>query len=229
MDEVFGETNFDANGKCTMQDEKGQDIPIGDGVIKQIERFCEKFAYAELSTRWLEDIMASMREKSPNSIGNTYAFVVNERLYDQVGRLLRDDLRFKSDTGDYYWTNNAGNKIKVGAHYDSYTFQGNTIVFMVDKILSDEYPFSGYGFCINVGVDQTTSNSGISMFTLEGREMLSGKLKGMGGFSGKENNMDLATSVDGSEYHLLGYSAVAVFNPYNAAIVKESYSPVMPV
>ena len=226
---LFGETNFDANGKCTMQDEKGQDIPIGDGVIKQIERFCEKFAYAELSTRWLEDIMASMREKSPNSIGNTYAFVVNERLYDQVGRLLRDDLRFKSDTGDYYWTNNAGNKIKVGAHYDSYTFQGNTIVFMVDKILSDEYPFSGYGFCINVGVDQTTSNSGISMFTLEGREMLSGKLKGMGGFSGKENNMDLATSVDGSEYHLLGYSAVAVFNPYNAAIVKESYSPVMPV
>jgi hypothetical protein len=61
-----------------------------------------------------------------------------------------------------------------------------------------------------------------STFTLEGREMLSGKLKGMGGFSGKENT-DLATSVDGSEYHLLGYSAV-VFNPYNAAIVKEAYS-----
>jgi hypothetical protein len=61
---------------------------------------------------------------------------------------------------------------------------------MVDKILSDEYPYSGYGFCINVG-DQTTANSGISMFTLEGREMLSGKLKGMGGFSGKENNTDL--------------------------------------
>jgi hypothetical protein len=73
---------------------------------------------------------------------------------------------------------------------------------MVDKILSDEYPYSGYGFCINVGVDQTT-NSGISML---GREMLSGE--GMGGFSGKENNTDLATSVDGSEYHLLGYSAV---------------------
>jgi hypothetical protein len=30
-----------------------------------------------------------------------------------------------------------------------------------------------------------------SMFTLEGREMLSGKLKGMGGFSGKKNNTDL--------------------------------------
>jgi hypothetical protein len=40
------------------------------------------------------------------------------------------------------------------------------------------------------------------MFTLEGREMLSGKLKGMGGFSGKENNTDLATS-DGSEVPLV--------------------------
>jgi hypothetical protein len=62
----------------------------------------------------------------------------------------------------------------------------------------------------------------ISMFTLEGREMLSGKLKGMGGFS-KKRKQYLATSVDGSEYHLLGYSAAVVFNPYNAAIVKEAY------
>lgn len=221
---LFGETNFDANGKCTMQDEKGQDIPIGDGVIKQIERYCEKFIYSVLTTRWLEDIMASMREKSANSIGNTYAFVVNERLYDQLGRLLKDDLRFHANDGSYYWTNQSGNKIKVGAHYDAYTFQGNTVVFMVDKILSDEQPYAGYGFCINVGINQTTSNSGMSMFTLEGREMLSGKLKGMGGFTGKENNMDLATSVDGSEYHLLGYSAAVVFNPYNCAIVKESYA-----
>jgi hypothetical protein len=132
---------------------------------------------------------------------------VNERLYDQLGRLLKDDLRFNANAnGEYYWTNNGGSKIKVGAHYDSYTFQGNTVVFMVDKILSDEYPYSG--FLYQRGVDQTTANSGISMFTLEGREMLSGKLKGMGGFSGK--NTDLATSVDGSEYHLLGYSAVVL-------------------
>jgi hypothetical protein len=41
------------------------------------------------------------------------------------------------------------------------------------------------------------------MFTLEGREMLSGKLKGMGGFSGKENNTDLATSVMSRDILLL--------------------------
>jgi hypothetical protein len=120
--------------KCARR--KGQDIPIGDGVIKQIERYCEKFAYSVLTTRWLEDIMASMREKSANSIGNTYAFVVNERLYDQLGRLLKDDLRFNANAnGEYYWTNNGGSKIKVGAHYDSYTFQGNTVVHSTKSCL----------------------------------------------------------------------------------------------
>jgi hypothetical protein len=63
------------------------------------------------------------------------------------------------------------------------------------------------------------------MFTLEGEDECKLKLK-VCGFSGKENNTDLATSVDGSEY-LLGYSA-ASFNPYNAAIVKEAYSSVTP-
>jgi hypothetical protein len=60
------------------------------------------------------------------------------------------------------------------------------------------------------------------MFTLEGREMLS--LKGMGGFSGKENNTDLATSVDGSEYHLLGYSAAVVLTLTMLQSLKRLFS-----
>jgi hypothetical protein len=139
---------------------KGQDIPIGDGVIKQIERYCEKFAYSVLTTRWLE--YHGVYEREICKLYRKYAFVVNERLYE-LGRLLKDDLRFNANAnGEYYWTNNGGSKIKVGL--DSYTFQGNTVVFMVDKILSDEYPYSGYGFCINVGVDQTTANSGINVY-----------------------------------------------------------------
>jgi hypothetical protein len=52
-----------------------------------------------------------MREKSANSIGNTYAFVVNERLYDQLGRLLKDDLRFNANANGE-WTNNGGSKLR---------------------------------------------------------------------------------------------------------------------
>jgi hypothetical protein len=103
-----------------MQDEKVRIFQL-EMVLSSRSKDTVKFAYSVLTTRWLEDIMASMREKSANSIGNTYAFVVNERLYDQLGRLLKDDLRFNANAnGEYYWTNNGGSKIKVGAHYDSY-------------------------------------------------------------------------------------------------------------
>jgi hypothetical protein len=91
---------------------KRSDIPIGDGVIKQIERYCEKFAYSVLTTRWLEDIMASMRENL-QTLSDTYAFVVNERLYDQLGRLLKDDLRFNANAnGEYYWTKTVVAKLR---------------------------------------------------------------------------------------------------------------------
>jgi hypothetical protein len=40
------------------------------------------------------------------------------------------------------------------------------------------------------------------MFTLEGREMLSNGIERYGRFLAEKNNTDLATSVDGSEYHL---------------------------
>jgi hypothetical protein len=56
---------------------KGQDIPI-EMVLSSRSKDTVKFAYSVLTTRWLEDIMASMREKSANSIGNTYAFVVKD-------------------------------------------------------------------------------------------------------------------------------------------------------
>jgi hypothetical protein len=111
---------------------------------------------------------------------------VNERLYDQLGRLLKDDLRFNANAnGEYYWTNNGGSKIKVELIMTVILSKGIQLYSWSTKSCLMNI-LTGYGFCINVGVDQTTANSGISMFTLEGREMLSGKLKGMGGFSGKK-------------------------------------------
>ncbi|MCK5788373.1 MAG: hypothetical protein KAH32_05215, partial [Chlamydiia bacterium] len=61
----------------------------------------------------------------------------------------------------------------------------------------------------------------MATFTLDGAEMLSGTLNGMGGQSGRESGQ-IATSIHGSSYHLLGYSGVVVFNPYKSAIITES-------
>jgi len=221
---LFAHSNFDANGKCMMQDEKGRDVPIGDGVIAQIERYCDKFAYSVLTIDLFEDIMAAMVEKSDRPIGNNFVFIVNERLWFQIGKVMKADLRFISPAeGSYFWSKQSNSKVKVGAQFDTYTFQGNSISFTVDRTLSQEYPDYGYGFCIDMSPDISTGRPNMATFTLDGAEMLSGTLNGMGGQTGRESGQ-IATSIHGSSYHLLGYSGVVVFNPYKSAIITESIS-----
>lgn len=219
---LFSETNYDANGRCTMQDELGRDIPMGDGIIPQIERYCEKYAYSNLSSEVFEDVIASMVEKSENPTGNKYACVCNERFWNQFGRVMREDLRFQSPAnGAYFYSKASGGDVKVGATFVSYEFQGNEITFMPDRALSQEYDTYGYAVFLDTGRDMASGVPNIASFTLEGAEMLSGNLRGMGGMDGKSTG-DIATSVHGSSYHLLGYSCTCVMNPYKSFILKES-------
>jgi len=219
---IFGQTNFDVNGKCLDQDERGRDIPMGDGVIPQITRYCEKFAFSLLTSEVLDDVMSAMKEKSDMPIGNVYAIICNERLYDKFGKLMKTDLRFQSPSdGSYFYSLKAGKKVQVGAHFDSYTFQGNTITFMPDRALSQEYPDHAYGIFLDTGADITTGRPNIAMFTIEGSEMISGNLNGMGGQDGKTSGA-VSTGVAGSQYHLLGFSGAVVFNPYKSFLLEES-------
>jgi hypothetical protein len=218
---LFSISNFDVNGKCQDQDEKGRDIPMGDGVIPQIERYCDKFAYSNLTTDIFEDVMASMIEKAAKPTGNVFAVVCNERMYTQVGRLLANDLRFRVPGDGSYFFSKEGGKVKVGAEFDSYTFQGNTITFMVNRALSQEYEQYGYGIFLDISGDTTSGRPNIASFTLEGSEMISGSLNGMGGQNGKTSG-DISTPVHGSSYHLIGYSGTVVFNPYQSFILEES-------
>jgi hypothetical protein len=219
---LFSETNYDVNGRCLDQDDHGRDIPMGDGVIAQIERYCDKFAYSMLTVEVLDDVLAAMRQKSETPTGNIYAVICNERFYDQVGKLMTADLRFiSSANGAYFFSKAANGKVSVGAEFDTYTFQGNTITFMPDRVLSQEYPEGGYGIFLDTGADLSSGRPNVAMFTLQGSEMISGTLVGMGGVSGTASG-EVATSVAGSQYHLLGYSGVVVFNPYRSFIIQES-------
>ena len=219
---IFGQTNFDINGKCLDQDDQGRDLPMGDGVIPQIERYCDKFAYSVLTSDVLDDVMNAMIEKSDTPMGNIYAVVCNEKLYQQVGKLLKSDLRFQSPSdGSYFYSKQTGGKIRVGAHFDSYTVQGNTITFMPDRALSQEYPDFAYGIFLDTGADLASGRPNLAMFTLEGSEIISGNLNGMGGQNGKTSG-EVSTAVAGSQYHLLGYSAAVLFNPYKSFILQEN-------
>ena len=235
---LFGETNFDQNNKCLDQDAEGKDIEMGDGIVTQIERYCDKFSYAIMTTDIFEDILAAMRAKSDTPTGNSYTMCMNERLFDQVQRLMKNDLRLQSSAdGAYYYSKGAASKlvkggikapngmpitnpvVKVGTHFVAYEFSGNQLNFVVDRALSQEYHDHGYGIFLDTGVTQGTPN--LAMFTLEGRELISGNLNGMGGQDGKTSGV-VSTGVDGSEYHLLGYSCAVLFNPYKAAVLEES-------
>ncbi len=219
---IFSETNFDVNGKCMDQDEQGRDIPMGDGIIPQIERYCDKFLYSQLSSTVLDDVMNSMVEKSDRPTGNTYVVVCNERLYQQFGRIMKDDYRFASpNDASYMYSKEKGGKVKTGAEFASYTFQGNTITFMPDRALSQEYDNYGYGIFLDTSADLKTGKPNLASFTLEGSEMIEGYVNGMGGQDGKSSGT-VSTGVHGSQYHILGYSAAVLFNPYKSFILKEN-------
>lgn len=219
---IFSETNYDINGKCQLQDEHGRDIPMGDGVIAQIERYCDKFSYSILTSDILDDVLSSMTEKSDMPIGNTYAVVCNEKMYKQFGRLMKSDLRFQApNDGSYFYSKSSGKEVEVGAHFKSYHVQGNTITFMPDRCLSQEYPDHAYGIFLDTGVDIASGRPNIALFTLKGSEIVSGNLNGMGGQSGSSSG-EVSTGVAGSQYHLLGYAGSVVFNPYKSFILEES-------
>lgn len=130
---LFSQTNFDVNGKCLDQDELGRDVPMSDGIIPQIERYCDKFLYSGLSSDVLDDVISAMVEKSHTPTGNIYACVCNEKFYSQFGRVQRADYRFNSPNDATFLYSKEGGKVKVGAEFDSYSIQGNTITFMPDQ------------------------------------------------------------------------------------------------
>ncbi len=219
---IFSQTNYDLNGKCLDQDEAGADIPMSDGVLPQIERYCDKFLYNALSSNVLDDVISAMVEKSAKPTGNMYAVVSNERFYTQFGRVMKDDYRFTSPNDASYMYSKEAGKIKVGAEFDSYTVQGNTISFIPDRALSQEFPDYGYAIFLDTSADMKSGRPGIASFTLAGSEMVDGFVSGLGGRSGKESGREIATGVHGSQYHIIGYSCAVVFNPYRSFILKEN-------
>ena len=219
---IFSETNFDVNGKCMDQDEQGRDVPMGDGIIPQIERYCDKFLYSQLSSEVLDDVMNSMVEKSDRPSGNSYVVISNERLWQQFGKIMKSDYRFLSpNDASYMYSKEKGGKVKVGAEFASYTFQGNTITFMPDRALSQEYDNYGFGIFLDTSADLKTGKPNLASFTLDGSEMIEGYVNGLGGQDGKSSGI-VSTGVHGSEYHILGYSAAVLFNPYKSFILKEN-------
>ncbi len=219
---LFGKCNFDKNGKCTVTDpHTGRPIPMGDGIISQVERFAARYIFAKLTVNVFDTAIMQMNEKASKPMGNHYVFVCNERMFQMVQTTLREYLRDWQTTGTFLFSKAAGGDVEVGATYKSYEFMGNTITFQVDRALSREYPQKAYGLFLDLTADKTTGTPAIQMFTFKGGEFITNKLKGVGGFSGLESG-EVFSPVAGSKLINWGYAGVGVFAPYRSFILQEA-------
>lgn len=54
----------------------GRPIPIGDGLIPQIEKFASKYAYSKMTLELFNTIIRTLNEKANKSTGNKYIIMV---------------------------------------------------------------------------------------------------------------------------------------------------------
>jgi hypothetical protein len=220
---LWGKSTMDKNGHCTVHTQDGRPIISGDGVIPQIERYCNKEMYAtnKLTISVIQRVLKSMNERAKSPIGNNYVFVVNEVLWQQIALLMEILLRTWHSTPSVVYSMKANGNVKVGATYNAYEFAGNTISFTVDRALSKEYPYSGYGICLDTTPDTSENKPAIAAFTLKGSEFVQSKLLGHGGIDGSSSGI-VSTPVEASKLIVSGYSGIAVFAPYKAFILEEA-------
>ncbi len=235
---VFGKTSIDPiTGKCMQFEEDGRQIIAGDGVYEQYKKFCGFQSYTTMSRDILDDAIAAVVDKLPEKTGNTIMVNTGYQGYLNLGRLMEQIIGSKQETG-YFYTK-SGNKVKVGAEFPSYELQGNTLMFSVNKAFDHEISdFDENGkslksqemvfMDITIREQEQNEDTGameniapIQMITLEGGQMLTGTLKGMGGLSGSETGIDLGTTVAASRHEVMGFSGAVVADPYAGHIIKK--------
>lgn len=223
---LWGKTTMDANGKSTVLTDDGRPLIAGDGLVPQIERFASKQKYAKLNVNIINNVIDQMNQKAANTTGNSYTFIVNDRLWGQINSTLGDWLKLWGSTPTMMYSKaaqsmvKADNPVKVGGTFTSYEIAGNMVTFMVDRALTKEYPTKGYGICLDMSPDISTNQPAIAAFTLEGAEFVTSKYPGVGGVDGITSGI-VSSPIAGSKLIVAGYSGIAAFAPYKSFIVEE--------
>ena len=168
--------------------------------------------------------MNDMADKAQEDTGGKWVFVCNRKLWQDINTVLGEYLANYKTMGTYMYSKSAnkgqGGYIKVGATFDTYVYAGNQISFVVDRALTREYPTKGYGVCIDLTADKTTGTPAIAKFMLAGKDFITNKIVGVGGYDGKTSG-EVASNVAGSKLVMMQYSGIACFTPYRSAILRE--------
>ena len=216
---LFSKGSMNADGKSVLHDELGRPLIATEGVVPQVERFATKFVFNKLNVRLFEQAMDEMIAKCDNPQGNVFTFIVNTKMNTMVQRVMAAWLRDWKTDGGFIWSKGTNGYVKVGTTFDSYTYNGNTIVFKLDRSLDLEYPNKAFGMFIDLTTD-SNGRAGLQMFTFKNGQLIHNTINGIGGRNGLTSG-EVSSPVAGAKIINWGYSSIAVLNPYRSAILEE--------
>jgi hypothetical protein len=229
MQLIYGRSTMDANGRCFLQDPKtGQDIIEGDGLIAQMAD-SQKQTYSKLTIDLIEDALSDLSLRSPKRTGNVWMLTTGAEGYKEFGKLMRAEHKasWTLQPNSYVQTKNG--KIQLGAEYNAYTFQGNTVVVNVNNVFdhpanvsekgSDGKPLESSKFLF---IDMSTYDGvkNIQMIAKDGRSFITGHINGVGGQDGKTSG-EASSTLDGSSKVIIGTLGVVMHNPYSSMMLEK--------
>ena len=176
---LLSKGNFDEHGNVTLRDKQNRPIYIGEGLIPQVERYANKYAYNKFTTEVLNTIMTVMSQKSKTPTGNKYTVICNEKLWADVNITLGKFLSDNHVDGTHLWSKAANDYISVGATYNTYKVFGNTVTFAVERALTREYGNKGYGVMLDLTADSANGMPPISMMTLKNGQCIQNYIEGV--------------------------------------------------
>lgn len=228
MDQIYGRSTVDARGKCFLQDEKGQDIIKGDGLIAQMADGCKQ-TYTSLTIDMIEDVISDMALKMPTRTGNRILWTTGMQGFKEVQRIMRAEHKgYWSQAADKF-VRTVNGKIRLGATYDGWEFMGNEVIFNCNNVMDHPANVSGLDnegrflesskhLVIDAGTYDGVKN--IQMIAKDGRSFISGDLDGVGGEDGKTSGK-VATPLDGSQKIIIGTHGLILHNPYSSYMLEK--------
>jgi hypothetical protein len=228
MELIYGRSTVDARGKCFLQDEKGQDIVKGDGLLAQMAD-TQKQTYTTMNIGMIEDILTDMALRMPKRTGNTILLTTGLQGYKNFGRIMRAEHKgFWAQSSDQYVRTKNG-KIALGAEYNSFEFQGNRLIVTVNNVFDHpanvspkdaegRYLESSKMLFIDASSYDGTPN--LQMIAKDGRSFITGDVDGIGGQDGKTSGKASST-LDGSSKVIIGTLGIIMHNPYSSYMLEK--------
>lgn len=226
---VYGKSTMDAFGRCFLQDEKGQDIIEGDGVIAQMADSCKQ-TYTNMTIALIEDILTDMSLRMPKRTGNTILLstgVQGNKNFQRIMRAEHKGFWSAAPEGSYVQAKNG--KIHLGREYKAYEFNGNTLIVSVNNIFDHpanvsaqdaEGRFTESSKMLFIDSSSYDGVQNIQAIAKDGRSFLINEVDGVGGADGRTNGK-VSSPAEGSSKIITGTLGIVMHNPYSSYMLEQ--------